>query len=374
MCKAIVRVRNLYKTFSYHKNKKQIFKAIKSYENSQGRTDIYKESSVFIANANISLDVYENEILVIMGMSGCGKSTFVRCLNGIYKIDSGSILVDNIEMNDINQKDLSALRKDKFAMVFQNFGLFPHMNVLRNVTYGLEVKNIPKEVRIQRACDILKLVGLEDSKYKYINELSGGMKQRVGIARALVVNPDILLMDEAFSALDPLIRGEMQGELLRLVDKLKKTVVFITHDLIEAFKLGNRIAFMKDGEIIQVGKPLEILRDPKTNFIANFINNLPVLNILKIKDIIKMDFDFNFNSEPNRFNVLLEKEGDNFSLYNLSVGKKYSNIVSLILGMNDEIKSIVKYLNKMEYLIIKGEQGNIIGYIDLGEIASLLAR
>ncbi|BCR21588.1 ATP-binding cassette domain-containing protein [Borrelia sp. HM] len=372
MCKASVRVRNLYKTFSYHKNKKQIVKAIKNYENGQCRTDIYKESSVFIANANISLDVYENEILVIMGMSGCGKSTFVRCLNGIYKIDSGSILVDNIEMNDINQKDLSALRKDKFAMVFQNFGLFPHMNVLRNVTYGLEVKNIPKEVRTQRAYDILKLVGLEDSKYKYINELSGGMKQRVGIARALVVNPDILLMDEAFSALDPLIRGEMQGELLRLVDKLKKTVVFITHDLIEAFKLGNRIAFMKDGEIVQVGKPLEILRDPKTDFIANFIDNLPVLNILKIKDIIKMDFAF--NDDPNKFNVLLEKEGDNFSLYSLSNGKKYSNLIALILDMNDEIKSIVKYLNRMEYLIIKGEQGNIIGYIDLEEIASLLAR
>ncbi|AHH05271.1 Glycine betaine/proline betaine transport system ATP-binding protein ProV [Borrelia miyamotoi] len=372
MCKASVRVRNLYKTFSYNNHKKQIVEAIKSYENGQGRTDIYKKSSVFIANANISLDVYENEILVIMGMSGCGKSTFVRCLNGIYKIDSGSILVDNIEMNDINQKDLSALRKDKFAMVFQNFGLFPHMNVLRNVTYGLEVKNVPKEIRIQRAFDILKLVGLEDSKYKYINELSGGMKQRVGIARALVVNPDILLMDEAFSALDPLIRGEMQGELLRLVDKLKKTVVFITHDLIEAFKLGHRIAFMKDGEIVQVGKPLEILRDPKTDFIANFINNLSVLNILKIKDIIRMDFAF--KDEPNRFNIILEKEGDNFSLYNLSIGKKYSNVISLILELDDEIKSVVKYLNKMDYLIIIEEQGDIIGYIDLGEIASLLAR
>ncbi|AAX17487.1 MULTISPECIES: ATP-binding cassette domain-containing protein [Borrelia] len=372
MSKASVKVRNLYKTFSYNKNKKQIVKAIKSYESGKDRSDIYKESSVFIANANISLDVYENEILVIMGMSGCGKSTFVRCLNGIHKIDSGSILVDNIEMNDINQKALSALRKDKFAMVFQNFGLFPHMNVLRNVTYGLEVKNVPKKIRIQRALDILKLVGLEDSEYKYINELSGGMKQRVGIARALVVNPDILLMDEAFSALDPLIRGEMQCELLRLVDKLKKTVVFITHDLIEAFKLGNRIAFMKDGEIVQVGRPLEILRDPKTDFIANFIKNLPVLNILKIKDIIKMDFTL--NGDTDKCNVILEKENNNFNLYDLSVNKKCNNLVSLNLGLDDEIKSVVKYLNKLDYLIIKGEQDDIIGYIDLGEIAGLLAR
>ncbi|AHH03107.1 Glycine betaine transport ATP-binding protein [Borrelia nietonii YOR] len=370
--KVSVKVRNLYKTFSYNKNKKQIVKAIKSYESGKDRADIYKESSVFIANANISLDVYENEILVIMGMSGCGKSTFVRCLNGIHKIDSGSILVDNIEMNDINQKDLSALRKDKFAMVFQNFGLFPHMNVLRNVTYGLEVKNVPKKIRLQKAIDILKLVGLEDYKYKYINELSGGMKQRVGIARALVVNPDILLMDEAFSALDPLIRGEMQCELLRLVDKLKKTVVFITHDLIEAFKLGNRIAFMKDGEIVQVGRPLEILRDPRTDFIANFIKNLPVLNILKIKDIIKMDFTLSGDSD--KFNVILEKENESFSLYNVSINKKYSNLVSLNLGLDDEIKSVVKYLNKLDYLLVKGEQGDVIGYIDLGEIAGLLAR
>ncbi|AJW72970.1 quaternary amine ABC transporter ATP-binding protein [Borrelia hermsii] len=372
MYKVSVKVRNLYKTFSYNKNKKQIVKAIKSYENGKDRADIYKESSVFIANANISLDVYENEILVIMGMSGCGKSTFVRCLNGIHKIDSGSILVDNIEMNDINQKDLSALRKDKFAMVFQNFGLFPHMNVLRNVTYGLEVKNVPKKIRIQKAIDILKLVGLEDYKYKYINELSGGMKQRVGIARALVVNPDILLMDEAFSALDPLIRGEMQGELLRLVDKLKKTVVFITHDLIEAFKLGNRIAFMKDGEIVQVGRPLEILRDPRTDFIANFIKNLPVLNILKIKDIVKMDFAL--GAAADKFNVIIEKENDSFSLYDVSINKRYSNLVSLNLGLDDEIKSVVKYLNKLDYLLVKGEQGNVIGYIDLGEIAGLLAR
>ncbi|WP_024654109.1 ATP-binding cassette domain-containing protein [Borrelia persica] len=372
MYKAIVKVRDLYKTFSYTKNKKQIFQAINNYKNGKDRADIYRESSVFIANANISLDVYENEILVIMGMSGCGKSTFVRCLNGIHKIDSGSILVDNIEMNDINQKDLSALRKDKFAMVFQNFGLFPHMNVLRNVTYGLEVKNVPKKIRIQRAIDILKLVGLEDYKYKYINELSGGMKQRVGIARALVVNPDILLMDEAFSALDPLIRGEMQCELLRLVDKLKKTVVFITHDLIEAFKLGNRIAFMKDGEIIQVGRPLKILREPRTEFIANFIKNLPVLNILKIKDIIKVDFDH--YGCGGKFNVIIEKENDSLSLYNVSVNKKYSNVISLNLNLDDEIKSIVKYLNKLDYLIVTKEEHDIIGYIDLGEIADLLAR
>ncbi|WP_024655641.1 ATP-binding cassette domain-containing protein [Borrelia hispanica] len=372
MYKASVKVRNLYKTFSYNKNKKQIFKAINNYKNGKDRADIYKEFSVFIANANINLDIYENEILVIMGMSGCGKSTFVRCLNGIHKIDSGSILVDNIEMNDINQKDLSALRKDKFAMVFQNFGLFPHMNVLRNVTYGLEVKSIPKKVRIQRALDILRLVGLEDSKYKYINELSGGMKQRVGIARALVVNPDILLMDEAFSALDPLIRGEMQCELLRLVDKLKKTVVFITHDLIEAFKLGNRIAFMRDGEIIQVGRPLEILREPKTEFITNFIKNLPVLNILKIKDIIKVDFDhYGYNDQ---FNVIIKKENDSFILHNISIGKKCSHVISLNLNLDDEIKSVVKYLNKLDYLIVTKEQGDIVGYIDLGEISALLAR
>ncbi|AYE36040.1 glycine/betaine ABC transporter ATP-binding protein [Borrelia turcica IST7] len=372
MYKASVRVRNLYKTFSYSNNKKQIVKAINSYEAGKDRAEIYRESSIFIANANISLDVYENEILVIMGMSGCGKSTFVRCLNGIYKIDSGSILVDNIEMNDINQKDLSALRKDKFAMVFQNFGLFPHMNVLRNVTYGLEVKGICKKVRIQKALDVLRLVGLEDAQYKYINELSGGMKQRVGIARALVVNPDILLMDEAFSALDPLIRGEMQDELLRLVDKLKKTVVFITHDLIEAFKLGNRIAFMKDGEIIQVGNPLEILENPSTDFIANFIKNLPVLSILKIKDIIKMDFAISEDSDG--FNVIIKKEDNEFSLYNTTNKIRYSNLVSLKLGLDDEIKSIVQYLNKLNYLIITDDQDNIIGYIDLGEITGLLSK
>ncbi|UER67348.1 glycine betaine/L-proline ABC transporter ATP-binding protein [Borrelia sp. BU AG58] len=369
---ASVRVRNLYKTFSYSNNKKRIAKAISSYESGKDKAEIYKEYSVFIANANISLDVYENEILVIMGMSGCGKSTFVRCLNGIYKIDSGSILVDNIEMNDINQRDLSALRKDKFAMVFQNFGLFPHMNVLRNVTYGLEVKGVHKKIRVQKALDVLRLVGLEDVQYKYISELSGGMKQRVGIARALVVDPDILLMDEAFSALDPLIRGEMQDELLRLVAKLKKTVVFITHDLIEAFKLGNRIAFMKDGEIIQVGRPLEILANPSTDFIANFIKNLPVLNILKIKDIIKVDFTLDTSSAE--FNVIIKREGDGFSLYNITSKMKHSSLVSLKLGLEDEIKRVVQYLNKLSFLIITDDRGDVIGYVDLGEITTLLSR
>ncbi|WKC77726.1 ATP-binding cassette domain-containing protein [Borreliella turdi] len=372
MSRVTVKIRDCYKAFSYYVDKKQISQAIKDYEDGKDRMQIYKESSIFIANANINLDVYENEILVIMGMSGCGKSTLVRCLNGIYKIDSGSILVNNMEMNAINRKDLSNLRKDKFAMVFQNFGLFPHMNVLRNVTYGLEVKHIPRKVREERAIEVLNLVGLEDSKYKYIDELSGGMKQRVGIARALVVNPDILLMDEAFSALDPLIKGEMQEELLRLVAKLKKTVVFITHDLIEAFKLGHRIAFMKDGNIIQVGKPLEILANPSTDFISHFIKNLPVLNILKIKDIIRDDFDLNSSSDDG-LNVVIKYQGENFSLYDKVLNKRYDNLVSLNLELDDEIKKIVEYLNKQDYLIIK-ERGAIVGYINLNEISDLLSR
>ncbi|WNY63803.1 glycine betaine/L-proline ABC transporter ATP-binding protein [Borreliella americana] len=372
MSRVAVKIKDCYKVFSYYVDKKRISQAIKDYEDGKDRMQIYKESSIFIANANINLDVYENEILVIMGMSGCGKSTLVRCLNGIHKIDSGSILVNNMEMNAINRKDLSNLRKDKFAMVFQNFGLFPHMNVLRNVTYGLEVKRIPRKIREERAIEVLNLVGLEDSKYKYINELSGGMKQRVGIARALVVNPDILLMDEAFSALDPLIKGEMQEELLRLVAKLKKTVVFITHDLNEAFKLGHRIAFMRDGKIIQVGKPLEILANPNTDFISDFIKNLPVLNILKIKDILKDDFDLNSGSD-NGLNVIIKCKGENFSLYDKVLNKRYDNLVSLDLDLNDEIKKIVEYLNKQDYLIIK-EKGTIAGYISLNEISYLLSR
>ncbi len=274
-------VRNLSKIFG--RKPKKVLDMLKK---GMSKDDILKRTGHTVGVSNVSFEVNEGEVFVIMGLSGSGKSTLIRCLNLLNKPTTGEIYVDGDNIIEYDKKQLKQFRQKKVAMVFQHFGLFNHRNVISNVEYGLEVKGIPKEERYQVARDALASVGLEGWEEKMTYELSGGMQQRVGLARALANNPDILLMDEPFSALDPLIRRDMQIELLELQSKLRKTVVFITHDVNEAFKLGDRVAVMKDGKIVQIGTPEEILSNPSNEYIEDFVRDIDRSRVLKASHIM----------------------------------------------------------------------------------------
>ena len=259
-------VNSLWKVFGEN-NPHQVLE--KSYEN-KTREEIQQELGLVVALRNVSFEVYSGETFVVMGLSGSGKSTLVRCLIRLIEATAGEVLVDNEDITEFDADQLLQFRRTKMAMVFQNFGLLPHKNVLDNVGYGLEVKGVDKESRHEVALEMLERVGLTGWESARQRELSGGMKQRVGIARALAVNPSILLMDEPFSGLDPLIRRQMRLELADLQKQIHKTIVFITHDLDEAVTVGDRIAIMRDGEIIQIGTPQEIVLNPADDFVREF--------------------------------------------------------------------------------------------------------
>lgn len=229
-------------------------------------------STVGVKNASFEID--EGEIFVIMGLSGSGKSTLVRMLNRLIEPTSGDIFIDNENISVMDQNELREVRRKKISMVFQNFGLFPHRTLLENTEYGLEVQGVDKKERQAKAEKALENAGLLPYKEQYPDQLSGGMQQRVGLARALANDPDILLMDEAFSALDPLIRRDMQDELLEMQKTMNKTIVFITHDLNESLRLGDRIAIMKDGEVVQVGTGQEILANPANDYVKRFVEDI----------------------------------------------------------------------------------------------------
>lgn len=278
-----VKVENLTKVFG--RNPRSVLKKIKE---GVSKEQILKETGNTVGVYNVSFEVKEGETFVIMGLSGSGKSTIIRCLNLLNIPTEGRILIDGENIVEYDKSKLRELRQKKVAMVFQHFGLFTHRTVLANVEYGLEVRNIPREKRREIAKSTLATVGLEGWENKYPRELSGGMRQRVGLARALANDPDILLMDEPFSALDPLIRRDMQLELLDIQAKLKKTIIFITHDVNEAFKMGDRVAVMKDGVIEQIGTPEQILDNPANEYIANFVQDVDKTRVLQAKHIMFM--------------------------------------------------------------------------------------
>ncbi|WP_370788561.1 quaternary amine ABC transporter ATP-binding protein [Bacteroides nordii] len=267
----------------FGKEKLQAFKLLAEGKKKQ---EILKETGCVVAVDNANLSIQEGEIFVIMGLSGSGKSTLLRCINGLIQRTSGDVLVNGADISDASAEELIQIRRKVLAMVFQNFGLLPHRSVLHNIAFGLELQGIKKKERERQALEIMKQVGLEGYGKRMVNELSGGMQQRVGLARALTNNPEILLMDEAFSALDPLIRVQMQDELLALQEKMKKTIVFITHDLNEAIKLGTRIAIMKDGKVIQVGTPEEILTEPADDYVKRFVENVDRMRIVTASSVL----------------------------------------------------------------------------------------
>lgn len=263
---SIIEIRNVYKIFGHKKNE-----ALEMLRSGRSRDQVQEETGATPAVIDVSLDIAEGEVFVIMGLSGSGKSTLLRCLNLLHAPTAGSIRIAGEEITTMDAKRLRKLRAERVSMVFQNFGLFPHRTVLENIMWGNRVRSIPRDEQRRQAMDALEAVGLSGWEDSYPDELSGGMKQRVGLARALAAGTDILLMDEAFSALDPLIRREMQEQLISLQNDFKKTIVFITHDLNEAMYLGDRIAIMRDGRIVQVGTGEDILQNPSDDYVASFV-------------------------------------------------------------------------------------------------------
>nr|WP_218145524.1 glycine betaine/L-proline ABC transporter ATP-binding protein [Psychrobacillus sp. OK032] len=266
---------------------KNVKRAVQLLKEGKSKSDILKATGATVGVKNVTFDVNDGEIFVIMGLSGSGKSTLVRMLNRLIDPTVGQILLDGEDIVQMNKEQLREVRRKKIGMVFQNFALFPHKTIVENTEYGLEIQGVPKDQRRIKAVESLKLVGLAGYEDQYPNQLSGGMQQRVGLARALANDPDILLMDEAFSALDPLIRKDMQNELLQLHSDMGKTFIFITHDLDEALRIGDRIALMKDGEIVQIGTPEEILMSPSNEYVERFVEDVDLAKVLTAGHIMK---------------------------------------------------------------------------------------
>ncbi|MBB4823431.1 glycine betaine/proline transport system ATP-binding protein [Sporosarcina luteola] len=275
-------VRDVSKIFG--KNSKR---AAQLLNEGKSKAEILKLTGTTVGVKKASFDVYDGEIFVIMGLSGSGKSTLVRMFNRLIEPSAGAIRIDGEDIVHMNQEQLRNVRRKKIGMVFQNFALFPHKTILENTEYGLEIQGIAKAERKTKAKESLRLVGLAGYEEQYPNQLSGGMQQRVGLARALANDPDILLMDEAFSALDPLIRKDMQDELLQLHHDMGKTIIFITHDLDEALRIGDRIALMKDGGIVQIGTPEEILMSPSNEYVERFVEDVDLSKVLTAGHIMK---------------------------------------------------------------------------------------
>ncbi|WP_190318543.1 quaternary amine ABC transporter ATP-binding protein [Nocardiopsis listeri] len=275
-----VRADHLYKVFG-----KQSKVAVERLSDGSHR-DTIADLDVTAAVIDVSFEVQPGEIFVVMGLSGSGKSTLIRMLNGLLDPTAGSVEVDGVDITALNKKDLLKLRGEKISMVFQHFALLPHRTVLENAAYGLELRGMPRAERFEKAKETLALVGLEGWEDKLPQQLSGGMQQRVGLARALAADTDIILMDEAFSALDPLIRRDMQTQLIELQASLGKTIIFITHDLNEAMRLGDRICVLRDGRVAQIGEAAEILNSPANDYVERFIEDVDRSRVLTASAVI----------------------------------------------------------------------------------------
>ena len=306
----IISVNSLWKVFG-----KNPLVALEEPYISQTRSDIQEELNLVVALRDVSFEVYPGETFVVMGLSGSGKSTLVRCLIGLNDVTSGEISVDGENLTEFDDRDLREFRRSKMAMVFQNFGLLPHKNVLDNAAYGLEVKGINKNDRYLKAREMLNKVGLSGWENANQSELSGGMQQRVGLARALAVDPDILLMDEPFSGLDPLIRRQMREELSLLQTEIQKTIIFITHDLDEAITIGDRIAIMRDGEIIQIGTPKEIITQPADDFVKEFTQGISKTKVIDIEHVVSdPDVVFSSNDSHETIRAKMDRANTDYAI------------------------------------------------------------
>ena len=279
----VIKIENVWKIFGDRAD--QAMQAI--LRDGLTKQQVLEEYNAVIGVADVSLDIKRGEIFCVMGLSGSGKSTLVRHINRLLEPTSGKVFVDGVDVRGLNANDLQHFRNKKIGMVFQNFGLLPHRSVLANIAMPLEIRNVNKNQRMEIAERILSMVELDGWGNKFAHELSGGMQQRVGLARALAADPDVLLMDEPFSALDPLIRRQLQDEFIKLAAVMKKTTVFITHDLDEAVRVGDRIAIMRDGRVVQTGTAEEIITNPADDYVAEFVAGISRLKVVRAKAIMQ---------------------------------------------------------------------------------------
>jgi glycine betaine/proline transport system ATP-binding protein len=279
---AALSVRSLWKVFGPRADK-----VVGTPDAELSRAELKRRTGCVVGVKDVSFDVAPGEVFVVMGLSGSGKSTLVRCLTRLIEPTTGTVVLDGQDVTGASESTLRTLRRTHVSMVFQHFGLLPHRQVIDNVAYGLEVRGVGKKERRAKAAEVVSLVGLDGYETSYPDQLSGGMQQRVGLARALAGDPSMLLFDEPFSALDPLIRRDMQNEVIRLQQELRKTMVFVTHDLQEALKLGDRILIMRDGEIVQIGTPDEVVGSPADDYVRDFTSEVPRSHVLTLKWVMR---------------------------------------------------------------------------------------
>lgn len=320
----VIETRGLYKIFGPHPKN-----ARKLADQGVPRAEILAKTRSTAAVVNASFEIRRGETFVIMGLSGSGKSTLVRLLNRLIEPTFGDVLVDGEPITGLDRAALRDLRRTKFGMVFQQFALLPHRNVVDNVAFGLEIRGVRAAERREKAVEAIRVVGLEGYEASAIKSLSGGMQQRVGLARALATDPEILFMDEAFSALDPLIRTQMQDELVDLQSQLRKTVVFITHDLDEALKLGDRIAIMKDGVIEQIGSSETILTEPASDYVRAFVKNVDRSKVLTAESVMKKTLAVAMHKDGPSHAVRLMRQHDISSLFVVDAERRYVGLVTI---------------------------------------------
>ena len=319
-----LRVKDLYKVFGANPEK-----GVEAAKKGMSKDEIMSRYKLAVGVNNVSFEVGASEILVIMGLSGSGKSTLVRCINRLIEPTAGLVEIDGVDITKLSDNELRLLRMQKIGMVFQNFALFPHRTVQKNVEYGLEIQDVPQEKRAEKAKNAIELVGLAGWEEYYPENLSGGMQQRVGLARALASGADILLMDEAFSALDPLIKREMQDELLALQDRVGKTIIFITHDLDEALKLGDRIIIMKDGRAVQLGTPEEILTNPANDYVEKFVQDVDITKVLTVSRVMRKAVSVTYPKDGPKTTVHKMKEEGLSRLMVVGKDRKFLGLVEV---------------------------------------------
>jgi glycine betaine/proline transport system ATP-binding protein len=339
----LIEVKNLYKIFGSKPEK-----ALLMLKNGRSKSEIFEKTAQTVGLHDVSFEVNKGEIFVLMGLSGCGKSTLLRCLNRLINPTAGSVIINGVDIVGMNDEEIREFRRRQVGMIFQNFALLPHRSVIDNVAFGLEIQGVDLKIRHEKATEALKLVGLAGYEMSMTDQLSGGMKQRVGLARALASDAEILLMDEAFSALDPLIRRDMQDELIDLQQRLNKTVIFVTHDLDEALKIGNRIALMRDGKIIQVGSSEEILMNPSNEYVERFVADVDMTRVLAAQDVMKKaDPVISCRSGP-RLAARLMKEYGISSLFVVTQHRLLKGIVMI----DDVVEAVKRDHTTLEEIII----------------------
>jgi len=339
-----IEVKNVYKIFGDNPSK-----VLPMVQDGATKEEILEKTGHTVGLDNVSIKVEEGETFVCMGLSGSGKSTLIRHINRLIDPTSGEIYVEGTNVMELDKKNLIEFRRHKMSMVFQRFGLFPHKTVIQNVGYGLEVQGQEPNERNKIAMEKIEAVGLTGFEYQYPNQLSGGMQQRVGLARALATNTDIMLMDEAFSALDPIIRSDMQKQLIDLQAELKKTIVFISHDLDESLKLGDHIGILNHGRIVQIGSPIDIIMNPADDYVAAFVKDVNRAKVLRARTVMV---------KPDKFN-----------------GKDVKLSESYKVGEDTYIEEFLpKVLKDRSTIVVVDNKGDTMGYITEKELAISLSK